>query len=172
MIVTVRDLQEDSKENVIRLQTDAKSEFEKQVDETKQKIANLDEDAIDEFVRNKFKTLNNMFLERSNQLEKYVLSKKPKKPEKNPNETNEEYENKYKEYMAAYGLYREFITLSMSVINKLMNWLDELFNEIIQFFKNLWILIKAKAQDIATNVQNFVAKIAEKFNQLCNYLFG
>lgn len=31
MIVTVRDLQEDSKENVIRLQTDAKSEFEKQV---------------------------------------------------------------------------------------------------------------------------------------------
>lgn len=67
-----------------------------QVDETKEKIANLDEDAIDEFVRNKFKTLNDMFLERSNQLEKYVLSKKPKKPEKNPNETNEEYEHKYK----------------------------------------------------------------------------
>ncbi|PKY53193.1 hypothetical protein RhiirA4_471266 [Rhizophagus irregularis] len=99
MILTVRDLQVDSKENVIRLQTNAKSEFEKQVDETKEKIANLDEDAIDEFVRNKFKTLNDMFLERSNQMEKYVLSKKPKKPEKNPNETNKEHENKYKEVL-------------------------------------------------------------------------
>ncbi len=38
----------------------------------------------------------------------------------------------------------------MSVISKLMNWLDELFNEIINFFKNLWNWIKAKIQDIAT----------------------
>ncbi|RGB34342.1 hypothetical protein C1646_742835 [Rhizophagus diaphanus] len=164
MIVTVSDLQEKFKGNVIRLQADAKSEFDKQVGETKEKIADLDEDAIDEFVRNKFKTLNEMFLERSKQMEEYVLSKKPKKPEKTPNETNEEYENKYKEYMAAYGLYREFISWSMSVIYKLMNWLDELFNEIIRFFKNLWNWIKAKVQDIVTNVRNFVAKIAEKFS--------
>ena len=55
----------------------------------------LDEDGIDQFVHEKFKKLEEMFLDRTKRMKEYVLSKKPKKPEKRPDETSEEYEKRY-----------------------------------------------------------------------------
>jgi hypothetical protein len=66
-----------------------------QTEKLQHELAEMDENGIDQFVRNKFRNLNEMLLARSKDMEDYVISQKPKKPEKNPNETKEEYEKRY-----------------------------------------------------------------------------
>lgn len=60
----------------------------------KEEIKDLNEDEIEQHVRNTFHNLNTLFLKRSKELEDYVIKKKPKKPVKLPKETDEEYEKK------------------------------------------------------------------------------
>ncbi|CAG8543832.1 1430_t:CDS:2 [Ambispora leptoticha] len=157
---------------VIKLQTDAKNEFEQQTEKVQSEIENLDEDDIEQFVSDKFNKLNTLFLKKSKKVEKFVLSKRPKKPVRTAEETDEEYNQKYKVYEESLGLYKSFVSWSMSMVERLMHWLSELFDDIISFFKNLWTWIKSKIRDISTNVREFVAKIAEKFSRLHDYLFG
>ncbi|CAG8557125.1 8750_t:CDS:1, partial [Scutellospora calospora] len=52
----------------------------------RREVAELDEDDVEQYVRNKFKNLNEM--------ENYILSKKPKKPAKGSHESQEEYKEK------------------------------------------------------------------------------
>jgi hypothetical protein len=121
---TIHDLQsrQEFEGNVLRLQAEAENEFEQKVlyhsnyleyicikliyltmnilllkaEEIKEEVSNLDEDEIEQFVRNKFNNLNTLFLKRSKELEDYVIKKKPKKPVKLPEETTEEYKKRQK----------------------------------------------------------------------------
>jgi hypothetical protein len=63
-------------------------------EEIKDEVSNLDEDEIEQFVRNKFNNLNTLFLKRSKELEDYVIKKKPKNPVRLPEETIEDYEKR------------------------------------------------------------------------------
>ncbi|CAG8544149.1 8884_t:CDS:2 [Acaulospora morrowiae] len=170
-VISFNDLRQEFRLSVIRLQADAKSEFERKAEKIQEEVSEMNEDEIEDYVRGKFQKLNSLFLERSIDLEEYVIGKKPQKPVKNPDETNEEYQERNKAYEDDLKSYKTFTTWSMNIIERLTDWLSELFDEIMNFFKNLWILIKCKFQDIYTSVRNFVERIAEKFSQLHKYLF-
>ncbi|CAI2192363.1 4171_t:CDS:2, partial [Funneliformis geosporum] len=166
-ITTIHDLQSREQgefaENVLRLQSEAESEFEQKAEKIKEEIKDLNEDEIEQHVHNTFYNLNTLFLKKSKELEDYVIKQKPKKPIKIPKEKDEEYEKKCEDYKKHLNSYKTFVYWGMSIIGRLANWLSELFNDIINFFKNLWNWIKSMAQDIATKVRNFVVMVKEKF---------
>jgi len=60
-----------------------------QAEKIKEEMENKDEDEIEELVRSKFQNLNNMFLSNSKSVEELVISKKPKKPIRSSQETDE-----------------------------------------------------------------------------------
>ncbi|RHZ81524.1 hypothetical protein Glove_120g159 [Diversispora epigaea] len=164
-------LQNEVRDGVIRLQHEAKNAFEKETEKVKEKIETLSEDQVEDFVRNKFQNLNEMFLKHSKTIEELVISKKPKKPVKNPNETEEEFMKKYKAYEANFDSYKDFVTWSMTVVNRLMFWISDLFDDIIAFFKKLWTWIMSKMRDMSKNIREFIERVAMKFSQLYEYLF-
>ncbi|CAG8475508.1 16949_t:CDS:2 [Funneliformis caledonium] len=173
--MTITDPREGFKNIAINYQKDTKKDieiFEKKVEEVRNELVEMDEADIAKLVREKFANLNNSFIEKSNKMEEYVISNVPKKPEKVPNESLKESVKKNKAYKEQFNSYKEFVSWSMNIIDKLNKWFEQLFNEIIAFFKSLWNWIKAKVQDITTNVRKFVVTIANKFGQLCDYLFG
>ncbi|KAG9302057.1 hypothetical protein G9A89_021101 [Geosiphon pyriformis] len=101
---------------VLVLQNDAKSEFDEKVillfmdvtfqaKKVQEEVENMNADEMEEFVHKRFEALNTLFLEKSKKIEEYVISKKPTKPVKTPNETEEEYERKREEYQNVQRFY-------------------------------------------------------------------
>ncbi|CAG8656716.1 17396_t:CDS:2 [Acaulospora morrowiae] len=167
----IRHREEEVQECVIKLQTKAKSEFEKQAREIKEEVEEMNEDQVEDYVHHKFQNLNAMFLENSRIVEELVLSKRPKKPVRHAGLISEEYQRMWDAYQEELKNYKKFVTWSMNLVNRLMTWLSELFSDVIAFVKNLWTWIKSKIHNISENVREFVEMVASKFNQLYNYLF-
>ncbi|CAG8584895.1 2286_t:CDS:2 [Funneliformis mosseae] len=173
--MTITDLREGFKNIAINYQKDTKKDieiFEKKIEDVRNELVKMDEADIEKLVREKFSFLKKSLIEKSDKMEEYVISNLPKKPEKVPNESFKESVKKNEAYTEKFNAYKEFVSWSMNIIDKLNKWFEELFNEIIAFFKSLWNWIKAKVQDITTNVRKFVVTIANKLGQLCDYLFG
>ncbi|RHZ89458.1 hypothetical protein Glove_14g27 [Diversispora epigaea] len=121
---------------VFNLQEEAKSEFEKQIQEEFNKS---DTKEIDECLHNVISNIKNLVIKKFDQLENYIQSKKPKKPKKEPKESEAEFDTKCKVYKNELEMFKILIFWSISLMEQLNTW-----------FSELWSWIKNEIHNIST----------------------
>ncbi|CAG8501483.1 7973_t:CDS:2 [Dentiscutata erythropus] len=103
--------QNEVRDSVVKLQAEAKNEFENQAEKITKEVEDKSEEEIDDFVRNKFVKLNDIFLENSKMVENLIISRKPKKPVRTPQQTDEKYNKIYKEFEMVPTFTKELVSL-------------------------------------------------------------
>ncbi|RGB40355.1 hypothetical protein C1646_663921 [Rhizophagus diaphanus] len=175
------------KESVKEFQENSKSSFEKDVEEIQKELKDKEVDELDDYINKKFDDLNQGFINYSNTTREYVRSLAPKRSDY----LSEEDFKKAKEE------YQNFIAWVTGVIQKLSEWLKDLFEKILSFFKSLWNWIKAQVQNVAkkytlylnincllnfspiitkhllfTSVKEFVRTVSKMIKNLYDFLFN
>ena len=171
-ITTLESSKDETKRNILRLQQQAETQFNAAAKDIKEKVEDLKEDEIDDFVNNNFDQLNATFLGHSNNLRQDVLKKKPKKPKREDFSSEAGYAAALENYEIESKFFKEFVVWTTSVVGKLMEWISDLFTTIKNFFKDLWNWIKNAFANIAEKVYKFVKFVGEKISGLFNFLFG
>ena len=171
-ITTLESSKYETKRKILRLQQQAETQFNAAAKDIKEKVEDLKEDEIDDFVNNNFDQLNATFLGHSNNLRQDVLKKKPKKPKREDFESEAEYNAASEKYEIESKVFKEFVVWTTSVVQRLMDWINDLFTTIKKFFKDLWNWIKNAFANIAEKVHKFVKFVGEMISGLYNSLFG
>ncbi|CAG8489852.1 11247_t:CDS:2 [Ambispora gerdemannii] len=127
------------KKKIKDLQVKANAKFEKKVEEIKKELMDKNSDELDDFVNGEFDEFNQTFIDHSNGIREHVRNLAPKRDDYFTKEAYEEAEREYK----------DFIAFVVGVINKLRDWLSNLFRVILDFFKSLWSWIKTEERNMA-----------------------
>ena len=90
---------------------------------------------------------------------------KPKKPTGDDPKEQADYEELIREYMS-------YVEYALTIISRLTDFIEEVFEKIKEFFRSLWTWITTKFQGIAKKVGEFVKFMKEKFGSLVDYIFG
>ena len=171
-VTTLASNQDETRRKVLRLQNRAKSQFCEAAENIKEKVEQLDEDELDDFVNSNFDELNQTFLRESNAMRADVLKKKPKKPKREDFGSVAEYNAAQATYERKSSEFKEFVVWTTTVVQKLISWIGDLFTAIKNFFRDLWKWIKDKFKAIAQKVREFIEFVGQKISGLFDYIFG
>ncbi|KAK7499153.1 hypothetical protein BaRGS_00009700 [Batillaria attramentaria] len=176
---TTTELQGQAKENVIRIrstaqkmETDVVSYVEKETARYREQMKNKTPEEVEELVEEVFAGVKAKVNGKLDEMKEEVKSHAPKKPQRNPKDSEESFQWKQQYYKTQMDNYRTFVSYVGGFLEGLVSLFDRILESIKQFFRDLWKWIKQALKNIAEKVANFMKYLKKEISTGFSALFG